>query len=648
MQALCKKNNFILICATVLLSIVIANVSILITPSCAEGITEADVAAANAGAEEWDLLGWLTGKAKEIGMAVVTVPLLMLRKLTAIFMVVAMSTLDLMLSDAMYEGVFFSDFAIEALNTGWGLVRDFVNMFYILILIFLAIATILRVNKFSDKKLLIAVVISALLVNFSKPIALFIIDVSNLAMNFFMGGIVRAHMSYSSLMADKVNLSSLFAKNSILNEEGGLLLLMTEIIFSTIFAIALFVLAIALLMRLVAFWVLIVLSPLAFFGLALPGTFVGSLFKSWLEKMAYWAFFGPVLLFFLWLAIVLVEALAVSKAASGIPNINVTPVSVGEGEKSFAIDFFKNIIPFIGTIYFLFYGFDLSKKIAAKAGSSVGGLMQKGQGWMNKGLKYSAVAGTGAVGAAGYVGYKYGKGVAEDAAAAGKKKLESTKYGGLLTKKGREGKRAERQAHWTGKGEEFERDKSNESYKKMKDAGMTKEEVAKGLTSGNKHAAAGSAKLMAEKGWLDNPDQYRQAMAAAGNVKGMKNQVENLAKKKNLNSVINYELDQKARELGHADSAELAKENWVETEKVLKEHTKDKGVADFAEQDIGFFKNNLIRKHLKKKYAGVTPDVREAARKKATDKISDPEKLQKMLDIVGETKTVEEVPFTTA
>ncbi|MEA2006766.1 MAG: hypothetical protein U9O20_01220 [Patescibacteria group bacterium] len=578
----------------------------------------------------------ILGGIKKIGIAIVSIPLILLRKLTAVLLTVSMNTVDLMLSEAMYSNVFFSPEARTALNTGWGLVRDFVNMFYVLILIFLAIATILRVNKFSDKKLLLSVVISALLVNFSKPIALFIIDASNLAMSFFMGNITTTGLSYTELMAERMSFSSLWAGNVGQSTEGMLVVTINEIIFTMIFSTTLFVLGFALLIRLIAFWVLIVLSPLAFFCLVLPGTFLSGLYKGWLEKMVYWAFFGPVLLFFLWLALVLVNALTIATIAAPIPGINQTPISSGEGLSGFAINFFRHIIPFAATIYLLFYGFDTSRKMAERAGSSVGGLMRRGSEWMNKGLKYSAIAGTGAVGAMGYAGYKYGKNYASDARTAAEKKLsESDSRLRTLTKKGRERQSEERVARMTGETDKLDRDKTNESYKKMKDSGQAKNEVISNISSKDKHDAAAAAKLAAEKGWLGSQDDYEKATSATSKIKPIKYQFDELAKKKNLNSVINYDLNTKARELGHADANALSSADPTTAAAVLDKYMANKGAVDFADEKREFFDNAIVAKHLSNKYGSATSDVKSAARKKATDKISDPEKLQRVLDIIG-------------
>lgn len=70
-------------------------------------------------------------------------------------------------------------FQIDAVINGWRLVRDFANIWFILILLFIAIGTILRAQSYQAKKLLPTLIMVALVINFSLPITGFIIDISN-------------------------------------------------------------------------------------------------------------------------------------------------------------------------------------------------------------------------------------------------------------------------------------------------------------------------------------------------------------------------------------------------------------------------------------------------------------------------------------
>ncbi len=70
-------------------------------------------------------------------------------------------------------------FQIDAVQKGWQLVRDFSNIWFILAILFIAIATILRIESYGVKKWLPGIILMAFLINFSLPITTFIIDISN-------------------------------------------------------------------------------------------------------------------------------------------------------------------------------------------------------------------------------------------------------------------------------------------------------------------------------------------------------------------------------------------------------------------------------------------------------------------------------------
>ncbi len=75
----------------------------------------------------------------------------------------------------------FATFAnSEAVNKGWGLGRDIVNIFLIFILLYIAIATILQLSGYGAKQLLTTLIVIAFLVNFSLVITKLIIDASNI------------------------------------------------------------------------------------------------------------------------------------------------------------------------------------------------------------------------------------------------------------------------------------------------------------------------------------------------------------------------------------------------------------------------------------------------------------------------------------
>ena len=96
----------------------------------------------------------------------------------AVVLMVAGSIFDKALSLSIYK---FHDFAsMEGINIIWRVSRDLSNMVFIFIMLYIAIGTILQLQKVDYKKMIPAVIVAALLINFSAAIAKVIIDPTNI------------------------------------------------------------------------------------------------------------------------------------------------------------------------------------------------------------------------------------------------------------------------------------------------------------------------------------------------------------------------------------------------------------------------------------------------------------------------------------
>lgn len=96
----------------------------------------------------------------------------------------------LLLEGAMYLTVNMKEVlnGVPVVDTGWVVFRDLANMTFIFILLYIAISTIL--NRIDTKKLLVNVIITALLVNFSLFITKVVVDTSNVIALAFYGRIM--------------------------------------------------------------------------------------------------------------------------------------------------------------------------------------------------------------------------------------------------------------------------------------------------------------------------------------------------------------------------------------------------------------------------------------------------------------------------
>lgn len=309
-----------------------------------------------------------------VGLKIVNSALYVVFQVSVVVLAIGKWFLDTMTNPVLYSEVFLNPHSIAAINTAWAMVRDFFNMIFILIILMIAIGIILRVPKFGDKKNLLYVILAALLINFSKPIALAIIDVSQLGMNFFINAINGNSFVFTDTLLNSMNLEEIWSAD--LRENTGIALTMVmSSIFLLVLGFMLFVLAVTLLIRMVAFYVLIILSPFAMFGLALKGTGSGKMSNDWFEKMTSWAFYGPIMTFFLYIALTLVNAIAETTLGKGgdasyFKSYFGTNALDPDGKSLFG-KILGMLIPYTAAIYLLYYGYDLSKKMSTGAAKSI-------------------------------------------------------------------------------------------------------------------------------------------------------------------------------------------------------------------------------------------------------------------------------------
>ena len=462
----------------------------------------------------------------------------LLFKLAIKFNEVAFWFLGVMMDPVYIKNMIKSD----AVDMGWRVVRDFLNMFFVLLLLFTAISTILRIESFSAKKYFVKIILAAVLINFSKPITLAIIDVSQLAMNFFLNNIQVAESNYAAYLSQQVGLGEAYGAQQGETMEV-MFSLVAGIIFVLVFSVMIFVLALSLLYRIVAFWVLTVLSPLAFFGMAMPTGLLGQATSTWVKKITHWAFYGPVLMFFLWLALIFVQNIkAANLGVAGSAGSNGIPSMI----HTFSTDILNHFIPFAVAIYLLFYGYDLTKSFASATGSAMSNLMSKGQLWADKALRTGA--GIGTLGVAPLAAGAYGM-------AQNRLKLEGAAFragmGSRVRKRFKiesaDEKKARHAAWWGGESEQvkYERKKALEKVKDWELEGISDADLAKKRGSKDKIERKAAAMYDAKEGNFKNLESYEKAMDTLEGDESLKKKVRADAEKKNLKAVLDHDIKYK-------------------------------------------------------------------------------------------------------
>ncbi|MFZ2188465.1 MAG: hypothetical protein WAV73_02825 [Candidatus Moraniibacteriota bacterium] len=274
----------------------------------------------------------------------------------------------------------------EVVYSTWRTVRDFFNIAFIMVLLFSAFATIFQApTNFNYKKILLNLVIMALLVNFSYPIARFIVDASNM----MMFGILKNLDGSNSFMEiiQKSKLADIFTSGK---DSTDLLYLLSAIIFTFIYAVTLLVIAVLLTIRTIAITIYIIFSPIAFIGPIVPGTAVASAGNDWWKEFMKYCFSGPTMIFMLFIATRMMVAVTDSQIKMG--EIAMTQVR-GDTSSNAVGNLITSASKFSLPIIILWIGIIQAQKSGIAGAGAVVGMGTKA---LNKAGKWAAGAPTGA------------------------------------------------------------------------------------------------------------------------------------------------------------------------------------------------------------------------------------------------------------
>jgi hypothetical protein len=293
----------------------------------------------------------------------------------------------------------YNDFITSpAVTNGWVIVRDLCNMFFILILLIIAFATILRIESYNYKKLLPKLLIMAVLINFSKTICGLLIDFGQVIMLTFVNGFKEMG---SANLTTMLGLDKIMSVNpDTTTDVSGLSVFgsyMLALIYVLISLVVVTVIIAVLVMRMVMLWVYIVLSPLAYLAAAFPA---GQKYSSqWWSEFSKNVVVGPMLAFFIWLSFISATSGLALSISPNVPSAGITQAGSSD-----------NILKFIISIGMLIGGLMVTQQMGGAIGSIAGkgmAALQKGQGLAIKGA-----LGTGSWAArkfALFQGFEYGK-----------------------------------------------------------------------------------------------------------------------------------------------------------------------------------------------------------------------------------------------
>ena len=318
-------------------------------------------------------------------------------------------------SDSSYRTPFVSE--------GWQVVRDLCNMFFIFILLYIALTTILDSGGSKNKNGVVNVIIIGLLINFSLFATHLIIDASNIMARVFYNPKVivigekdtsgeinntqdegLGHIRLSEGIVSKINPQRLLLQENqnvasdnaqkittragIRGEDNGisagtfiLVTIMASIV-NFVGMMTFLTISLSFIGRVIGLWIAMVLSPLAFLSYTVPETknwsYVG--WSSWWSETTKAAFMAPVFVFFMYIIVMFLES------NMGL-NLLTKSSSLTDFNKVLSV-----IIPFIVIIVLL----KQAEKISTKLAGEVAGVITSKIG--NIGGKVGGLALGGALG----------------------------------------------------------------------------------------------------------------------------------------------------------------------------------------------------------------------------------------------------------
>ncbi len=255
---------------------------------------------------------------------------------------------------------------LQGVYNMWKFIRDFFNLFFILVLLYIAFKVVFQVEK-NFKQALLSLVLAALLVNFSFPISRVMIDATNVPMYFFANQIFENTGTKGAFgqALDASKLKNILIPKDVASTDMSRLLAAT--VFMFLFSVTLLVLAIMFVIRLIALMVLVIFSSVGFAASIIPGLEKYS--QMWWENFWKYALFGPAAMLMLLIAVGFFVAIGDENGAvfKGLQNAGTNLTAKNE------TTFYSSMAMFSIPIILLWMAIGLGQKMALVGGDIMAG-----------------------------------------------------------------------------------------------------------------------------------------------------------------------------------------------------------------------------------------------------------------------------------
>ncbi|MGB8815889.1 MAG: hypothetical protein WCC74_01425 [Minisyncoccia bacterium] len=319
--------------------------------------------------------------------------LLVVRAIAGMMLVISAKLLDWTLGIAI--GFNYDDPNIGAgIFKVWTIVRDIFNVFFVFVLLWAGISQIIGKAGNTTKQIIIGVVISGLLINFSMFFTRVLIDASNTVSTALYNQVVsvngEAKSSLTAGLANGLGIpqstqgTRLFGEgkdkiSSNNNTEpvgilGIIILFVLQIAIYSIAAFAFFSVCILFIGRIVTLILLLALSPLGFLG---PGVKTMLSKVKALESLSpdwWWKEFTAQLFIIPIFLLLIIITLVIAK---GFGTTDISTMISGNGEFTGAASSFAMLLNFSIIIFLILKTVEITKKSSGSVGQMVNGLGSK-------------------------------------------------------------------------------------------------------------------------------------------------------------------------------------------------------------------------------------------------------------------------------
>lgn len=269
---------------------------------------------------------------------------------------------------------------LNGINAAWVVVRDLVNISFIFLLLYEAVLLIVgQRNTQNVAKTIGMLVLSALLINFSLFFTKVLIDSSNVVTIGMYNSILktacvdgRESCGLSDPFSKYLGINTIFSSDNppSMNAEMGIPALIVFFVGSFILLLAtafvFFVVSVIFFVRYIVLIILLMLSPIAYLGMAFPSIKKHS--GEWWDSLKGQLLFGPIYMIFTWL---ILRLIATPGFIKGAVNLNQA-FDMSQPQPS--PDAIGMIIKFVIIIALMIYSLIISKKVASEGSNMIGKL----------------------------------------------------------------------------------------------------------------------------------------------------------------------------------------------------------------------------------------------------------------------------------